>query len=98
MAFDLQFWINHDHSAECFDRFPAKAGAALRRVGISGSETPTQRLPWNKRRPRQIANPARRPGVKIEGQRRPLESSDGPQIKRNRSSDELLKEAHGKGH
>ena len=98
MAFNLQFRVDHDDPAERFDGLCSKAGAALRCVGVPGSEAPAQRLPGNQRGPRQVADPPRRPGVEIERQRRPLESPDSPQVERHRSGDKLLKEVHRQGH
>ena len=98
MVFYLQFGVDHDYPSECFDRFCSKAGAALRRIGVPGSEASAQRLPGNQRGPRQIADPARRPGVEIERQGRLLESLDSPQVERHRSGDNLLKEVHRQGH
>jgi len=98
MVFYLQVGVDHDYSSECFDRFCSKAGAALRRIGVPGPEATAQRLPGNQRGPRQIADPARRPGIEIKRQRRLLESLDGPQVERHRSGNKLLKEVHRKGH
>jgi len=98
LAFNLQFWVNHYDPVEAFDGLCSKAGAALRRVGVPGSEAPAQRLPGNQRGPRQVADPPRSPGVEIERKRRPLESPDGPQVQRHRSSDKLLKEVRRQGH
>jgi len=78
LAFDLQFWIDRDYSAERFDGFRSKARAALRSVGVARPEATAERLPGNQRGPRQVAHPARRPGVEIERQWRPLDSPDGP--------------------
>lgn len=66
-----------DDPVERFDGLCSKAGAALRCLGVPGSEAPAQRLPGNQRRPRQVAHPARRPGVEIECQRR-SRSPDAP--------------------
>ena len=97
MAFYLQFGVDHDYSSECVDRFCSKAGAALRRIGVPGSEAPAQRLPGNQRGPRQVADPARRPGVEIERQRGLLEGLDGPQVERHRSGNKLLKKVRRQG-
>ena len=95
-SFDLQFGVDHDYPSEGLDGFASKAGAALRRFGIPGSEAPAHRLPGNQRGPRQVADPARRPGVEIERQRRLLESLDGPQVERHRSGNKLLEKVRRK--
>ena len=98
MAFNLQFRVDHDDPAERFNGLCSKAGAPLRCVGVPRSEAPAQRLPGNQRGPREIADPACRPGVEIERQRRLFESPDGPQIERHRGGHELIEEVHRKGH
>ena len=98
LAFNLQFWVHHYDSVERFDGLCSKAGAALRRVGVPGSEAPAQRLPGNQRVPRQVAHPARRPGVEIECQRRTLEGTNSSQVEWHRGGHELIEEVHREGH